>query len=95
MHKDISEETLARLMKGVPTVFTNTMNETLSKDITEKKLHRAVNSMAKEKIPGLDGVRIEFFFKVWHTSRTDLNLMIRNTLMTNNYMRELPNGQFI
>lgn len=49
MHKDISEETLARLMKGVPTVFTNTMNEALNKNITEKKLHRAVNSMAKEK----------------------------------------------
>jgi hypothetical protein len=55
-HKDVSEEALARVMEGVPATFINSMNDALDKEITERELRRAVNSMAKGKAPGHDGV---------------------------------------
>lgn len=57
-HEDISEETLARVMEGVTATFTNAINETLSKEITENELQGAVNSMAKGKAPGHDGIPV-------------------------------------
>lgn len=63
-HKDILEEAFAKAMEGVPAIFTNTMNKDLGKEITEKELRRAVNSMAKGKAPGHDGIPVEFFQKM-------------------------------
>ena len=60
-HKDISEEALARVIEGVPAMFINVINEALSKEIMEKKLQGAVNSMAKGKASRHDGILVEFF----------------------------------
>jgi hypothetical protein len=59
-HKDVLEEALAMVMEEVPATFTNFMNDALNKKITERELRGAVNSMAKEKAPGHDGIPIEF-----------------------------------
>ena len=63
-HKEISEEALARVMERVPATFTNVMNIVLSKEITERELRGAVNSMAKGKALGHDGISVEFFQKM-------------------------------
>lgn len=48
-HKDISEETLARILEGVRATFTNAMNEHLSKEIT---LSKDFHLIIKKKILG-------------------------------------------
>lgn len=63
-YKEISEGAMNEVLEGLPATFTCDMNETLSKDITEKELSAAVLSMAKRKAPGCDGIPIEFFQKL-------------------------------
>ena len=91
-HKDISKETLARVMEGIPSTFTNSMNDALDKKIMERELRGAVNSMTKGKVPGHDDIPIEFFQKMWHTIGKDFHLMVKKTLRKRSYMRELPKG---
>jgi hypothetical protein len=79
-HKDISEETLTKVMEKVPATFTNAMNEALRKKITEKELRQAVNSMAKGKTPGHDGNPVEFFQTIWPTIDRDFYLMIKKNI---------------
>ena len=75
-HKNISEEVLTRTLEGLPATVTNAMNESISKKITVKELSQVVNSLAKGKAPGHDGIPMEFFQKMWHTIIKDLHLMI-------------------
>lgn len=63
-HKDISEEALTRTLEGLPATFTNAMNESLTKKITEKELSHAVNSLAKSTAPSHDGIPVELFQKM-------------------------------
>lgn len=58
-HKEISEEALEEVLRGMPSIFTNAMNKSLAWDIMERKLTIVVNAMTKEK--GHDGVSIEIF----------------------------------
>ena len=76
-YKEISEEVLEKVMEGVPATFTNAMNVGLSKEITERELRGAVNSMAKGKAPGHDGIPVEFFQKMWYTISKDFHLMVK------------------
>lgn len=63
-HKDISEVALNEVIEGLPTTFTNDMNESLAKDITKNELSIAAMSMAKGKAPGHDGILVELFQKI-------------------------------
>lgn len=63
-HKDISEKALTRTLEGLPATFTNIMNESLNKEITENELSQAINSMAKGKAPGHNDISVEFFQKI-------------------------------
>ena len=60
-HKDIEEEAFLSVMEGVLATFTTAMNESLAKEVSEKELRGAVNSMAKGKAPGHDGIPVEFY----------------------------------
>lgn len=53
-HKDISKDAFKEVMEGFPAIFTNAMNESLAKDITENEFSSAVMSMAKGKAPRHD-----------------------------------------
>ena len=75
-HKEIIDETLMEVMKGLPAPFTDAMNETLDQEITEKELRSATNAMAKGKAPGHHGIPIEFFQKFWPTIGQDFHRMI-------------------
>jgi hypothetical protein len=44
------------VLEGLPATFACDMNESLSRDITERELSAAFHSMAKGKAPGHDGV---------------------------------------
>ncbi len=45
--------------------FTNKMNKELEQPIIEKELKEAIEEMATRKAPGLDGIALEFFMKIW------------------------------
>ena len=79
-HKEISEEALEKVMEGVPATFTNAMNGELSKEITERELRGAVNSMAKGKTPGHDDIPVELFQKMWYTIGKDFRLMVKMSI---------------
>lgn len=59
--------------------FTCDMNETLSKDITERELSAAVSSMAKGKAPRYDGIPIDFPQKLWSIVGNNFHRMILNS----------------
>ena len=64
------------VLEDLPATFTCDMNESLSKDITERELSAEVLSMAKGKAPGHDGVPIEFFQKLWPIIGHDFYCML-------------------
>ena len=64
-HKEISEEALEEVLRDLPTTFTHSMNEALSKEITEEELGAAAKTMAKGKAFGHDEVPLEFHQKTW------------------------------
>ena len=70
-HKEILEGAMNEVLDGLPATFTCDMNETLSKDITEKELLAAVLLMAKGKTLGYDRIPIKFFQKLWSTVGND------------------------
>ena len=61
------------MMEGVLATFTPVMNEALVKEVTERELRGAVNSMAKGKAPGHDGIPVEFYQKMWPTISKDFH----------------------
>ena len=75
-HRVIEEEALLEVMEGVPATFTPAMNEVLGKEILERELRGAVDSMAKGKAPGHDGIPVEFYQKMWPTIGKDFHRMI-------------------
>ena len=44
-----------------PRIITNEMNEELTKDIMEEEIQHILRSFQKGKIPGSDGLTLEFF----------------------------------
>ena len=58
-------------MERLPATFTNNMNKSLAKDITENELSSAIMSMAKGKAPGHDGILVELFQKLWSSLGQD------------------------
>ena len=79
-YRDIEEEALQEVMEGVPATFTPAMNEMLGKEILEQELRGAVNSMAKRKTPGHDGIPVEFYQKMWPTIGKDFHRMILQSI---------------
>lgn len=65
-HKEISEEALDEVFENFPGMILQATNETLMKDITERKLVTTVISLAKENVPGHDEIPVEVFSKLWH-----------------------------
>ena len=76
-HKGVSEEAIREILEGLPRTFTEDMNTSLSKEITEAELSAAVQSMAKGKAPGHDGIPMEFFQKYWSTIGGDFYRMVK------------------
>ena len=91
-HRDISEVALGEALEGFPTTFTDDINKSLAKDITEEELSRAVKSMAKGKAPGHDGVPIEFFQKLWSTLGQDFLLMITKSIENGTFHEGVTKG---
>lgn len=71
------------IMEGFPTSFIKAMNDSLTKDIIEKKLFSAVNSMTKGKAPRHQ-LPFELFQKILPTIGNDFHQMI---------IREIESGR--
>ena len=72
----ISEEALVEVFEGFPVTFTDDMNVSITKRITERELAGALAAMAKGKAPGHDGIPMEFFQELWPTLGDDYLQMI-------------------
>ena len=77
-HKEVTEDAIAKTLKGFPAIFSPAMNEALSKEITKKELWHAVTSMVRGKVSGHDDIPVEFLQKLWHSIGKDFHLMILN-----------------
>ena len=75
-HKVVSEGALEEVFEGFQAPFTGAMNDSLTKEITERELGAVVRDMAMGKAPGHDGIPIEFFQKLWPTIGQDFHLML-------------------
>ena len=65
--KKVSEEAIMEVFIGFRALFTEEMNASLTREITERELGGVVRDMAKGKAPGHDGIPIEFFQRLWPT----------------------------
>ena len=64
-YKEISEEALEEVLRDIYITFIPSMNELLSKEITDEELRAAAKAMAKGKAPRDDGIPLEFYQKTW------------------------------
>ena len=51
--------------------FEDDVIQDMEKNINELELFQALNDMAKEKAPGLDGLTVEFYLTFWHVIKND------------------------
>ncbi|XP_023644536.1 uncharacterized protein LOC111832445 [Capsella rubella] len=65
-------------IRDVPILVTQSMNDSLTKDISEEEVKRALFSLNPGKTPGPDGMTALFFQKFWATIKDDLIKTIRN-----------------
>ena len=79
-HKEVSEGALEEVFEGFQATFTEAMNESLTKEITERELGGVVRDMAKEKAPGHDGIPTELFQKLWSTIGNDFHQMLLRSM---------------
>lgn len=63
--KDVSQRAMREVLEGFVPTFNEAMNETLTQEITERKLEAIVRSMAKGKVSWHDGILMEFFQQLW------------------------------
>jgi hypothetical protein len=62
-----------------PTVFSEDMNLSLEEEVTESELRVALFSMKNGKIPGPDGVTMEFYKAFYDHLKNDLLLVVRES----------------
>ena len=67
VYKEISDEALEEVFTGFLVTFTDKMNVSITRRITEEELGAAVQNMAKGKAPGYDGIPVAFFQQLWPT----------------------------
>ena len=75
-HKEVSEEAIMEVFTGFRVSFSEEMNASLTKEITERELGGVVRDIAKGKAPGHDRIPIEFFQRLWPTVGQDFLLML-------------------
>jgi hypothetical protein len=66
------------ILKNIEQMITKEMNENLIKNITEEEVWNAINSLQKGKSPGIDGIPIEFYRKIWKREIRTMNRFILN-----------------
>ena len=76
-HKEVAEPVLREVLDDLLVTFMASMNEALSREITEEELAVVIRAMAKGKAPGHDGIPIEFFQLSWSTTGPDFLHMLR------------------
>jgi hypothetical protein len=62
-----------------PTVFYEEMNLSLEEEVTEPELRETLFSMKNGKIPGPDGVTVEFFKAFYDHLKNDMLLVVRES----------------
>ena len=78
-HKEVSEEAIMEVFSSFRASFSEEMNASLTKEISERELGGIVRDMAKGKAPGHDGIPIEFFQRLWPAVGQDfLHMLIRS-----------------
>jgi hypothetical protein len=85
---DASRDTSHRLLAAIPVVLTDGMSQTLLAPLSQQELRHALESMAKEKNPGPDGIIMEFYLKFWDEIGLEFTTMITNSILYN----RLPPG---
>ena len=75
-YKEVAEPALREVLDDIPVTFRKSMNWAISQEITDKELASAFHAMATGKVPGYDGLPIEFFQLSWTTVGPDLFLML-------------------
>lgn len=63
--KEISEEALERVLRSQTARILEAARETLEAPITLEELHLVTKNLAKNKVPGMDSVPIEFYLSIW------------------------------
>jgi hypothetical protein len=62
---EASEADRAAILGKIPRKFDQVLNESLGRPITTEELRSAVEAMAKERAPGLDGINVAFYLTHW------------------------------
>ncbi|XP_027088449.1 uncharacterized protein [Coffea arabica] len=67
-----TESSNHEILAGIPKSISETMNQDLTKDVTEEEIKSAIFSMDSNKAPGIDGMSPLFFQKFWDIIKGDL-----------------------
>lgn len=91
-HKETPDADLHKVFEDFSMLITEARNDSLFKDITELELFGVVDSMARGKTPGHDGIPMEFFQYAWPALGNDLYWMIRKNINKRQFHEEVTKG---
>ncbi|CAA7014948.1 unnamed protein product [Microthlaspi erraticum] len=74
-------EEIELVLSKVKIIITDTMNEALTRPVTENEVKIALFAMHPEKAPGLDGMTALFYQKFWDLLKEDIVRMVNEFLI--------------
>ncbi len=82
------------LLEHITPVIPETVNSSLTEDITDIETWDAINSLSEQKSPGIDGLPIEFYKKIWPLLKKEF-VKILNFILSQNLLTETQNTALI
>lgn len=93
--KEVSEEALERVLQSQTARIPQAAKEMLEAPITLEELYLAAKNLAKKKVPGIDGVPIEFYLSIWDLIGPMLLAMLQEGLQSGSLHPKITEGLII
>ncbi|XP_010431135.1 PREDICTED: uncharacterized protein LOC104715426 [Camelina sativa] len=76
---------VSQMLQEVPSLITDTMNRSLTREIKESEVRKALFAMHPEKTPGPEGMKTMFFQRFWSTIKGDLVALVKEFFRTDRF----------
>jgi exonuclease III len=90
--KTHDKEQRATILENIDPILTNEMNQQLVKEISENEVFTAINTLQDGKSPGIDGLPIEFYKKIWPYLKQEITNMYNIILNSENLSKTQSTG---
>ncbi|KAI9559441.1 pol-like protein [Daphnia sinensis] len=90
--KPHSKDQRWEVLENIQSILTDDINQQLVKEISENEVLNAINTLQEGKSPGIDGLPIEFYKKIWPLLKNEITEMYRFILNSQNLSKTQSTG---